>query len=469
MKCTTIFVQETTPGGPTFWASVEEDLEFVLTHPNGWEGPEQALIREAAVQAGLIQDTFQDHARVHFVTEGEASLHFCVFRGLNMPKKGVIIVDAGGGTVDLSAYCSRSKSSRYQEVAIPKCEKISSQYVRYSHSDEVVLAVFAGSRYVTAEAKKFFERMFLNTRFKDDIPRITKIFDTTAKRAFSEDTKASFISFGTHSDNDDELGVNSGHLKLSREMVASFFNPAVKETARAILEQQIELNEKVTDVFLVGGFASSSWLFQQLRVFLEPFGFTLLRPDRYINKAVADGAIWFYLNHIVTSRISRRVYGARCIRDYIASDPEHRKREDLIEFSCTGKRELHNGFDIILGKDIRISESEELRRPYYLERKQLGELTAVTAEIMVYEGEDRHPQWLDTDEANFRDLFKITADTTAACQGLRPRKMNGRKYYRLDYEVVLSLGLTELKAQVCWKQGGIEKRYLHMRSCSILN
>jgi len=57
---------------------LESQAEIVLTHPNGWEGQQQALMRSAAIHGGLIPDTPIGHARVLFVTEGEASLHYCV-------------------------------------------------------------------------------------------------------------------------------------------------------------------------------------------------------------------------------------------------------------------------------------------------------------------------------------------------------------------------------------------------------
>jgi len=58
------------------WDSISL-IELVLTHPNGWKGPQQSQLRTAAVRAGLIQDTPAEHARVHFVSEGEASFNFC--------------------------------------------------------------------------------------------------------------------------------------------------------------------------------------------------------------------------------------------------------------------------------------------------------------------------------------------------------------------------------------------------------
>jgi hypothetical protein len=61
---------------------LEDHTDFVLTHPNGWEGAQQGMMRTAAVQAGLILDNEDGHGHLSFVTEGEASLHFCVQSGL---------------------------------------------------------------------------------------------------------------------------------------------------------------------------------------------------------------------------------------------------------------------------------------------------------------------------------------------------------------------------------------------------
>ena len=40
------------------------------------------MMRKAAVLAGLIPDNEDGHSHISFVTEGEASLHFCVRSGL---------------------------------------------------------------------------------------------------------------------------------------------------------------------------------------------------------------------------------------------------------------------------------------------------------------------------------------------------------------------------------------------------
>jgi hypothetical protein len=127
------------------WHNLQDRTEFVLTHPNGWEGAQQSMMRTAAVQAGLIPDNEDGHSHLSFVTEGEASLHFCVQSGLTTDAikvdfiilllkkrisltpclqsgKGLLIVDAGGGTIDISAYRRTSpRSQSYEEIAAPQC------------------------------------------------------------------------------------------------------------------------------------------------------------------------------------------------------------------------------------------------------------------------------------------------------------------------------------------------------------
>jgi len=128
------------PDGASFWGSVEDNIQFVLSHPNGWEGAQQSQMRRAAIQAGLISDSWEDYGRIQFVTEGEASLHYCLnngcnvsrvslnsvflFRTLSLQNGGIVIVDAGGGTVDLSTYAKTDTkiTTSFKEISRPQCQ-----------------------------------------------------------------------------------------------------------------------------------------------------------------------------------------------------------------------------------------------------------------------------------------------------------------------------------------------------------
>jgi len=81
-RCARSFIIGSHAGGVSMWKSVENDIQFILPHPNGWEGAQQSQIRKAAIYAGLVPNTDEGKARITFVTEGEASLHMCVLNGL---------------------------------------------------------------------------------------------------------------------------------------------------------------------------------------------------------------------------------------------------------------------------------------------------------------------------------------------------------------------------------------------------
>ena len=76
--CTRVFIEETHAGGVELFQSLNDTAVFVLSHPNGWEGNQQFKMRQAAILAGLIPDSPEGRSRVRFVTEGEASIHYCI-------------------------------------------------------------------------------------------------------------------------------------------------------------------------------------------------------------------------------------------------------------------------------------------------------------------------------------------------------------------------------------------------------
>lgn len=80
--CTRSYIIDAHPQGETLWRSLEDDIDIVLSHPNGFEGAQLALMRGAAVMAGLIPDTDDGSSRLSFISEGEASVHFCIHLGL---------------------------------------------------------------------------------------------------------------------------------------------------------------------------------------------------------------------------------------------------------------------------------------------------------------------------------------------------------------------------------------------------
>lgn len=70
-------IKEVEPTGDVLWANFGPTVELLLSHPNGWEGRQQDIMRKAVVQAGIF-DQEEARSRISFVTEGEASFNYCV-------------------------------------------------------------------------------------------------------------------------------------------------------------------------------------------------------------------------------------------------------------------------------------------------------------------------------------------------------------------------------------------------------
>lgn len=190
-ECVHKHIADAHANGESLWTSLKDDIDFVLSHPNGWEGAQQSRMREAAIIAGLVQDADAARTRIQFVTEGEASLHFCVQSGLTSESvevgvivfggldacslsvhlasqagKSVMIIDAGGGTVDISSYSfvSTTPLVRVEEIASAECERTHDLTLEGAHSGS---GVIQGSTRVNVRAEKFLrgESLHLDWRY----------------------------------------------------------------------------------------------------------------------------------------------------------------------------------------------------------------------------------------------------------------------------------------------------------------
>ncbi|KAH0833016.1 hypothetical protein J3R83DRAFT_12001 [Lanmaoa asiatica] len=336
-RCTRSFIIDTHANGKALWQAVEYTIEFVLSHPNGWEGAQQTKMRRAAVYGGLIPDTDEGRARIRFVTEGEASLHACVQSGLaadvlsNPSRHGFLVADAGGGTLDISSYAVRGTNPLViEEVAPPDCQ---STAFDWTHPQSEKLKT---SKYGTP----------------DSIDHITKRFDETTKRLFRDRNEIQWIPFGSPLDRDQSVGIRGGSLKLTGAEVSELFELSIQAAITSIKAQVVASQGMIKvgsfrlsgatrlysrqSVWLVGGFAASPWLFTQLQErprthedHCQPTRQSNVNPSHW-SKAVADGALGFYCDHHVSARVSKFMYGVEYLREFDHNDPEHVARKERL-------------------------------------------------------------------------------------------------------------------------------------------
>lgn len=253
--CARDYIIESHASGASMWKSMENKIHFVLTHPNGWEGFQQQQIRLAAKIAGLIPEGDQHTSRIHLLAEGEASLHFCsnVLASDPIPnlhivsiedpegeadeeleQQGVIIIDAGGGTIDLSAYSvSLSPPREFKEIAPAECNPFldgfepflkhglhrSPSRICFCHAKSACVS----QRYIfpinlcTPASLHSTTAKLANSRYgsADLVHQMKDIFDKTTKLGFRNASDPQVIRFGTVRDKDPEHGIYSGQIKLT--------------------------------------------------------------------------------------------------------------------------------------------------------------------------------------------------------------------------------------------------------------
>ncbi|KAI0303781.1 hypothetical protein B0F90DRAFT_1708994 [Multifurca ochricompacta] len=430
-KCTKSFIIDTHAGGSSLWRAVEEDLQFVLSHPNGWEGAQQTKMRRAAVYGGLVPDTDAGKARIRFVTEGEASLHACVLNGLakemltGYSGNGFLVADAGGGTLDISSYAVRGTVPLVmEEIAPPDC-------------------VFAGSVFVSRRARAFFEDKLRGSKYgtPDSLEHITKRFDETTKRLFRDKKEPQYVQFGSPLDKDPSAGIRQGQLKLTGTEVAELFEPSIEAAMTSIAHQVETTGGFVKSVWLVGGFAASPWLFSQLQERLAPLGVTVSRPDNQTSKAVADGAIGFYCDHHVSARMSKFMYGVEFLREYNPEDPDHVARQDRMCELPSGPKLLADAFDCILARGVKVKESSVFTRKYCTEVTSLSTLSVFEVEIWCYRGGASVPMWIDRHAEDFTTLCIVQADLSPLAGSAQSKPERTEKH---------TFGLTEFRARIKW-------------------
>ncbi|KAF9530759.1 hypothetical protein CPB83DRAFT_850255 [Crepidotus variabilis] len=295
-SCTREYITDTLPNGRSKWLTyVENDsIDFVLSHPNDWDSKEQVWMRAAGVQAKLITDTDDGHARLSFVKQGEASLHFASDLGLwaeNDQTEDIVIVDVGTRILDFSTYRKKEGlTNSFYETAIPEFHPY-------------------GSMFVSFMARSILEEHLKYSPFIEDLDHIVHCFNRSTKQRFRSKEEFQYVKFGSTRDNDEKVNIRFGQLKLLGSTVASFFKPSIDCIVEVIRGRQ--RSTTISHVVLVGSLGlNSDWLFERVKAELNSSGVTVVRFERPSESClISGGAVSYYLDHYSRTQTARRSYG----------------------------------------------------------------------------------------------------------------------------------------------------------------
>jgi molecular chaperone DnaK (HSP70) len=274
---------------------VESDIRWCVTVPAIWDGYTRDLMRKAAVAAGLPDDP----ERLLLAREPTAAALYCVAKGerlLTTAGTRFMVVDAGGGTIDITSYQVKG-DGRLDELGLPTGAKSGSEYLNREFTDQVLAEHFGPDffRLLVSEHRQMlypllaaWERVkrSFSTASTDglSVPLHAPLYKLLLRDVASRHTGADFPDPPTE-------------VVIGRAEVSALFDRIIGPTLATVDEQLrgMRAASGITGgevVVLVGGFAESPYLRQQLRSFLIQRDVRLLVPE-LPSTAVVTGAVHF--------------------------------------------------------------------------------------------------------------------------------------------------------------------------------
>ncbi|KAF8593580.1 hypothetical protein BDV93DRAFT_612189 [Ceratobasidium sp. AG-I] len=306
MKHTQQFFESRIIDGRKVWEELSGSMSIIIAHPNGWTVKEENFLRKAAVAAKYTAYA-NAHSQIQFVSEAEASVHFCMFHSdlsnKLKPNVNFIVCDAGGFTVDTTAYCVKTMSP-----ILELDEKKASACIQ------------AGGIFVNLEWEKHLGRVLktLGLPEEDQTDMLNygiKDFENVTKKAFHEIDLQYRVDLGFGRLSRPEVGIKRGAITLDGATIRSFFDNCVEEIIASVRQQMEGFNPNC--ILLVGGFNDSSYLRNVLKTEFNSSDCLVNIANDSTSKAVADGAVIWCAKLSVTNRTTHMPYGIE------TNDPDH--------------------------------------------------------------------------------------------------------------------------------------------------
>ncbi|KAM6997804.1 heat shock 70 kDa protein 12A isoform 3-T3 [Tautogolabrus adspersus] len=364
------------------------DVRWVITVPAIWKMPAKQFMREAAYKSGLVPR--ENPEQLIIALEPEAAsiycrklrLHQMVDLDSKTTQNGIsptdnvgsgmtqgdryVVVDCGGGTVDLTVHQIRLPEGHLKELYKASGGPYGSIGIDYEF--EKLLCKIFGQDFIDQFKIKrpaaWVDLMIaFESRKRAAAPDRTNPLNINLPFSFIDYYKkfrGHSVEHALRKSNVDFVKWSSqGMLRMNPDAMNSLFKPTIDH----IIQHLTELFEKpeVNDIkflFLVGGFAESPLLQQAVQNMLQGRSRIIIPHD--VGLTILKGAVLFGLDpSIIKVRRSPLTYGVGVLNRFV--EGKHPPDKLLVK---DGTRWCTDVFDTFIASDQSVALGESVKRSY---------------------------------------------------------------------------------------------------------
>ncbi|KAM4615025.1 heat shock 70 kDa protein 12A isoform 2-T2 [Polymixia lowei] len=364
------------------------DVRWVITVPAIWKMPAKQFMREAAYKSGLVSRDNPEHLII--ALEPEAASIYCRKLRLHQmididtrtnqngfsPTDNVgagmtqgdryVVVDCGGGTVDLTVHQIRLPEGHLKELYKASGGPYGSIGIDYEF--EKLLCKIFGQDFIDQFKIKrpaaWVDLMIaFESRKRAAAPDRTNPLNINLPFSFIDYYKkfrGHSVEHALRKSNVDFVKWSSqGMLRMNPDAMNALFKPTIDH----IIQHLTELFEKpeVCDIkflFLVGGFAESPLLQQAVQNMLQGRSRIIIPHD--VGLTILKGAVLFGLDPgVIKVRRSPLTYGVGVLNRFV--EGKHPQEKLLVK---DGTRWCTDVFDTFISADQSVALGELVKRSY---------------------------------------------------------------------------------------------------------
>ncbi|PKY50239.1 actin-like ATPase domain-containing protein [Rhizophagus irregularis] len=328
----------------THWDGINflERVLIVITVPAEYSEKDKGIMRECVHKAGLIKE--RESKNLQFTTEPEAAAIYCMennlkVNNLDTPGTTFMIVDCGGGTVDLTTR-KLLENKQLSEVTERAGDFCGSTFIDREFLN--ALRKILGDRAINSLRDNHYGQMqYMIQEFCLN----AKLLFTGDKSEFSsyemdiEDLVPVVMQYVTE-EVEDEMEEADWLIEFGYDFIKSMFDPIIERIITMIQTQLDNSRETCSAMFLVGGFSQSKYLQKIIKQKFQRQVKNILVPLHPI-AAISRGAALYGLSMInsapnldrmnslkfvINERKLKYTYGIRVCCEWKKEDLVIRKR-----------------------------------------------------------------------------------------------------------------------------------------------